>query len=114
MLITHLTQEIVSRRGTSRPRAALALELVAAHTEEAARARQESALNAAKFRRASRDAGQASEGNLLQSIEASGKKTTAGRPPTSSGNRCVAPRKKDHDRGDRSPCIVVVGCRRDG
>lgn len=41
----------------SRYRAALALELVAAQTEAAAQARQEAALNAAKFRRASRDNG---------------------------------------------------------
>lgn len=68
----------------------MALELVAAQTEEAARARQESALNAAKFRRASRDAGQASGTTLLEPIEASGKKTPGGRPPTSSRNRCVA------------------------
>eukprot|EP00903_Cladosiphon_okamuranus_P011418 g10760.t1 len=71
-------------------RAALALELVAAQTEEAARARQESALYAAKLRRASRDAGQISGSKLLEPIEASGKKTQGGRPPTSSRNRRAA------------------------
>lgn len=69
-------------------RTALALELVAAHTEEAAKARQESALNAAKFRRASRDAGQMVASG---SSEALGKapvgRVAGGRPPTSSGNR---------------------------
>ncbi|CAB1115305.1 unnamed protein product [Ectocarpus sp. CCAP 1310/34] len=71
-------------------RAALATELVAAHAEEAAKARQESALNAAKFRRASRDAGQASAAPTTGAL-AKPQRAPGGRPPTASGNRCVAP-----------------------
>ncbi|CAM9378673.1 unnamed protein product [Ectocarpus sp. 12 AP-2014] len=70
-------------------RAALAMELVAAHTEEAAKARQESALNAAKFRRASRDAGQASAAPPTGAL-AKPQRAPGGRPPTASGNRRTA------------------------
>lgn len=75
-------------------RAALAMELVAAHTEEAAKARQESALNAAKFRRASRDAGQASAAPTTGALEKP--QRAGGRPPTVSGNRCVASKGAKH------------------
>lgn len=82
------------------PRTALAMELVAAHTEEAAKARQESALNAAKFRRASRDIAGASAAvaaaagaSAAAPSSPSSRRTSAsggGRPPSSLGNRCVA------------------------
>lgn len=81
-------------------RAALAMELVTAHTEEAAKARQEAALNAAKFRRASRDVGQHAAETAAAEAAVSGgptgvdtstgapqQRVAGGRPPTSSGNR---------------------------
>lgn len=79
----------IVRSATVSGRAALAMELVAAHTEEAAKARQESALNAAKFRRASRDAGQASAAPTTGAL-GKPQRAPGGRPPTVSGNRCVA------------------------
>ena len=69
-------------------RAALALELVAAHNKEAAEARQQSALNAAKFRRASRDIGQGNAAALIAGL-AEAQRVPGGRPPTPVGNRCV-------------------------
>lgn len=55
-------------------RAALAMELVEAHTEEAAKARQESALNAAKFRRVSRVVDQET---VAEAVASAGADTTA-------------------------------------
>lgn len=86
-----LIQKMATTNGfifVRRRRSALALELVAAHTEEAAKARQESALNAAKFRRASRDAGlTAVVAWPEQGNQSAPKKTSGGRPQTSSANR---------------------------
>lgn len=68
------------------------MELVGAHIEEAARARQESALNAAKFRRVSRDLGPgvaaAAVAAAVAGAEmASPERVPAGRPQTASSTR---------------------------
>lgn len=81
-------------------RAALAMELVEAHTEEAAKARQESALNAAKFRRVSRVADQAA---VAAAVASAGADTTApekspkGKSP-SAANRYVQKMKVENGR----------------
>lgn len=79
-------------------RADLAIELVAAHNEEAAQARQEAALNAAKFRRVSRDIGAGDAAAAVAAAAAAGAESAAervpgGRPTTSMAKRCVRPQK---------------------
>lgn len=72
-------------------RADLAIELVAAHNEEAAQARQEAALNAAKFRRVSRDIGAgdaaAAVAAAVVGAENTAERTPGGRPANSMAKR---------------------------